>query len=46
MMKVGFIGLGRMGAAMAANLIKVGDLLCVYNRCAEKAAAAVPRTFR
>jgi hypothetical protein len=25
-LKVGFIGLGRMGAGMAANLVKAGDL--------------------
>lgn len=28
---VGFIGLGQMGAAMAANLIKGGHQLCVYD---------------
>lgn len=35
-MKVGFIGLGHMGAAMAANLIKAGHELTVYNRTPEK----------
>lgn len=38
-MKVGFIGLGRMGAAMAANLLKAGHQLTVYNRSPEKAQA-------
>ena len=31
-MKVGFIGLGNMGAGMAHNLIKAGHDLVVYNR--------------
>jgi 3-hydroxyisobutyrate dehydrogenase-like beta-hydroxyacid dehydrogenase len=31
-MKLGFIGLGRMGAAMAANLVKAGHDLSVFNR--------------
>src|SRR6267378_431013 len=34
---VGFIGLGGMGLAMAANLSKAGFDLRVYNRTAEKA---------
>jgi 3-hydroxyisobutyrate dehydrogenase-like beta-hydroxyacid dehydrogenase len=38
-MKVGFIGLGRMGAAMAANLLKAGHELTVYNRTPDKARA-------
>jgi 3-hydroxyisobutyrate dehydrogenase-like beta-hydroxyacid dehydrogenase len=38
-MKVGFIGLGRMGAAMAQNLIKAGHEVTVYNRTPEKAGA-------
>lgn len=37
-MKVGFIGLGRMGTAMAGNLLKAGHEVTVYNRSAEKAA--------
>lgn len=40
-MKVGFIGLGHMGAAMAANLIKAGHELTVYNRTPEKTRALV-----
>ncbi len=35
-MKVGFVGLGRMGAGMAANLIKAGHEVTVYNRSPEK----------
>jgi 3-hydroxyisobutyrate dehydrogenase-like beta-hydroxyacid dehydrogenase len=31
-MNVGFIGLGRMGAGMAANLLKAGHQVTVYNR--------------
>ncbi len=36
-MKVGFIGLGNMGSAMAMNLLKAGHDLTVYNRTPEKA---------
>jgi 3-hydroxyisobutyrate dehydrogenase-like beta-hydroxyacid dehydrogenase len=35
-MKTGFIGLGRMGAAMAANLLKAGHDVTVFNRSPEK----------
>jgi 3-hydroxyisobutyrate dehydrogenase-like beta-hydroxyacid dehydrogenase len=38
---VGFIGLGNMGQGMAANLLKAGYKLRVYNRTAEKAAPLV-----
>lgn len=38
-MKVGFIGLGRMGQAMAGRLQAAGHDLVVYNRTREKAAA-------
>jgi len=38
---VGFIGLGGMGSAMAANLIKAGFALRVYNRTPDKARALV-----
>ena len=31
-MKVGFIGLGHMGAAMAANLVRAGHEVTVFNR--------------
>jgi 3-hydroxyisobutyrate dehydrogenase-like beta-hydroxyacid dehydrogenase len=36
-MKVGFVGLGHMGERMAANLLKAGHELTVYNRTREKA---------
>jgi 3-hydroxyisobutyrate dehydrogenase-like beta-hydroxyacid dehydrogenase len=36
-MKVAFIGLGSMGAAMAGNLIKAGHGLVVYNRTRSRA---------
>jgi 3-hydroxyisobutyrate dehydrogenase-like beta-hydroxyacid dehydrogenase len=38
-MKVGFLGLGQMGSAMAANLIKAGHDVTVYNRSRDKAEA-------
>ncbi len=37
MKKVGFMGLGIMGAAMAANIHRAGFPLMVYNRTADKA---------
>jgi 3-hydroxyisobutyrate dehydrogenase-like beta-hydroxyacid dehydrogenase len=40
-MKVGFIGLGHMGSAIAANLVKAGHDVTVYNRSAGKADALV-----
>src|SRR6266446_5092689 len=39
--KVGFIGLGQMGAGMAANLLKAGHEVTVYNRTRAKAEALV-----
>jgi 3-hydroxyisobutyrate dehydrogenase-like beta-hydroxyacid dehydrogenase len=36
-MKVGFIGLGNMGSAIARNLIKAGHELTVYNRTQSRA---------
>lgn len=38
-MKVGFIGLGRMGSGMARNLLKAGYEVTVYNRNAERSRA-------
>jgi 3-hydroxyisobutyrate dehydrogenase-like beta-hydroxyacid dehydrogenase len=38
-MNVGFIGLGQMGAGMAANLLKAGHQVTVYNRTPAKAQA-------
>ena len=40
-MKVGFIGLGHMGAGMATNLLKAGHEVTVYNRTLTKAEALV-----
>ena len=37
--KVGFIGLGQMGSAMAVNLVKAGHEVTVYNRSRDKAEA-------
>jgi 3-hydroxyisobutyrate dehydrogenase-like beta-hydroxyacid dehydrogenase len=42
-MKVGFIGLGNMGSGMAANLLKAGHALTVYNRTPAKAEALVAK---
>src|SRR3989442_971166 len=36
-MRVGFIGLGNMGSAIARNLIKAGQDLTVYNRTRSRA---------
>jgi 3-hydroxyisobutyrate dehydrogenase-like beta-hydroxyacid dehydrogenase len=36
-MKLGFIGLGKMGAAIAANLLRAGHEVAVWNRTADKA---------
>ena len=36
-MKIGFIGLGHMGAGMAASLLKAGHEVSVYNRTRTKA---------
>jgi 3-hydroxyisobutyrate dehydrogenase-like beta-hydroxyacid dehydrogenase len=38
-MKTGFVGLGRMGSAMARNLLEAGHALTVYNRSAGKSGA-------
>ena len=40
-MNIGFIGLGQMGAGMAANLLKAGHDVTVYNRTAGKRQALV-----
>jgi 3-hydroxyisobutyrate dehydrogenase-like beta-hydroxyacid dehydrogenase len=40
-MKLGFIGLGRMGAAMASNLVKAGHDVSVFNRSPGRGAALV-----
>ncbi|HKV20465.1 MAG TPA: NAD(P)-dependent oxidoreductase [Mycobacterium sp.] len=38
-MRIGFIGLGNMGSAMAANLVKAGHEVTVYNRSRSKVDA-------
>ena len=38
-MNIAFIGLGNMGSPMAANLIKAGHKLTVYNRTRSRAEA-------
>ena len=45
-MQVGFIGLGNMGSAMAANLLAAGHALTVYNRTPAKAQALVAKGAR
>lgn len=35
-MKLAFLGIGQMGAAMAARLVQTGFNVCVYNRTIEK----------
>jgi 3-hydroxyisobutyrate dehydrogenase-like beta-hydroxyacid dehydrogenase len=40
-MKIGFLGLGQMGSGIAANLLKAGHELSVYNRSTSKAEALV-----
>ena len=42
-MQVGFIGLGRMGSGMAANLLAAGHALTVYNRSPAKAESLVSK---
>jgi 3-hydroxyisobutyrate dehydrogenase-like beta-hydroxyacid dehydrogenase len=45
-MKVGFIGLGRMGAAMAGRLLQAGHEVTVYNRTPSKAQELIARGAR
>jgi 3-hydroxyisobutyrate dehydrogenase-like beta-hydroxyacid dehydrogenase len=40
-MKIGFIGLGHMGTAMAANLVKAGHDVAVFNRSPGKSASLI-----
>jgi 3-hydroxyisobutyrate dehydrogenase-like beta-hydroxyacid dehydrogenase len=40
-MRIGFIGLGQMGGAIAANLIKAGHEVTVWNRSTDKTNALV-----
>jgi 3-hydroxyisobutyrate dehydrogenase-like beta-hydroxyacid dehydrogenase len=41
--RLGFIGLGIMGSGMAANLLRNGNVVTVFNRNAAKAAALAER---
>ena len=45
-MKVGFIGLGHMGAGIAANLLRAGHQVTVYNRTLGKERALVEQGAR
>jgi len=45
-MRVGFIGLGNMGSGMAANLLKAGHEVTVYNRTAGRADPLVKQGAR
>ena len=45
-MKIGFIGLGNMGSAMAMNLLKARHNVTVYNRTAQKAKPLVDQGAR
>ncbi len=42
-MKVGFIGLGHMGTAMAGRLLKAGHEVSIYNRTPSKAKPLIDR---
>jgi 3-hydroxyisobutyrate dehydrogenase-like beta-hydroxyacid dehydrogenase len=45
-MKIGFIGLGRMGTGMATNLLRAGHELTVYNRTPGKAETLIAQGAR
>ena len=45
-MDVGFIGLGHMGAGMAANLLRAGHRVTVYNRTPSRARPLVEQRAR
>jgi 3-hydroxyisobutyrate dehydrogenase-like beta-hydroxyacid dehydrogenase len=45
-MQVGFIGLGRMGSGMVANLLAAGHTLTVYNRSPAKAEPLIGKGAR
>jgi 3-hydroxyisobutyrate dehydrogenase-like beta-hydroxyacid dehydrogenase len=45
-MRIGFIGLGRMGVGMAANLLRAGHEVTVYNRTPGKAESLVKQGAR
>jgi 3-hydroxyisobutyrate dehydrogenase-like beta-hydroxyacid dehydrogenase len=43
MMEIGFVGLGQMGSGMAANLLKAGHRVTVFNRTPAKAGPLVAK---
>lgn len=45
-MNTGFVGLGRMGSAMARNLLRAGHSVAVYNRSAVKAEPLISEGAR
>ena len=45
-MDVGFIGLGYMGAGMAANLVRAGHRVTVYNRTPRRARSLIEQGAR
>jgi 3-hydroxyisobutyrate dehydrogenase-like beta-hydroxyacid dehydrogenase len=45
-MKVGFVGLGRMGTGMAASLLRAGHEVAIYNRTPGKTLALVEQGAR
>ncbi|BBY19429.1 3-hydroxyisobutyrate dehydrogenase [Mycolicibacterium litorale] len=45
-MRIGFIGLGNMGSAMAANLLTAGHEVTAYNRTQDKVDAVAARGAR
>jgi len=45
-MRVGFVGLGQMGSAMAASLVRAGHEVTVYNRTAARAAPLLAQGAR
>ena len=45
-MKIGFIGLGNMGAPMAGHLLKAGHEVIVYNRTADKDKSLIQQGAR
>lgn len=45
-MRIGFIGLGHMGAGMAANLVRAGHAVSVYNRTPARSQALAAQGAR
>lgn len=40
--RIGFLGLGLMGSGIVSNLLKMGHIVTVWNRTAEKVYALQP----